>query len=205
MLGLLQLNQWRDWPSRRASLRRNVLRVVPPAVLATVMTCVWYQCRKRGWHLPKDAEMMLGTAILVLAAIFAIAAAMVLNGTWERSQRIARYILTRNKRAFMVIRDEKLPIAMHLVLASFGLWVLILLGAAEYGDALSGGLIVFSTWFAMSLYFVVVIELQEPTKSVWLSARIPDEWLKESVDTYFKSRIAEKQAVDVFDDSLADG
>jgi hypothetical protein len=187
----LRLNPKRTAASRWASFRRNAVRVLAPFVIASLMTAIWSFCRAHGWYLPKDADMMLSTAVLVLAAIFAIAAAMVLNGTWERSRKIACYVLTNDKKAFMEVRDEKLPIAMHLVLAALALSVLALLGAADYPTQASGTIIVFSAWFTILLYFVVVIELQDPTTSVWFQARIPQDWLDEKVDTYFKLHVVE--------------
>jgi hypothetical protein len=130
---------------------------------------------------------MLGTAVLVHAAIFAIAAALILTGVWERSRDISRFVLARDKSSFMKIRDEKIPIAMHLVLAAFGTGVIVLLGAAHYPTAASGMLVMFTISFAMSLYFVVTLELQEPTTSVWFRARIPPEWLTEDVDHFFSA------------------
>jgi len=185
MLELWKLNPKRSWASRLASLRRNLLRLLLPLCLATLATVLWHQCHKRGWHVPSHAEAMLATGILVLAAIFAIAAALILDRIWERTRAISRYILTRNKRAFMEIRDEKMPIAMHLVLAASGLWVLVLLAAAEYPSSASGALVVFSSWFSMLLYFVVITDLQDPTTSVWFSSRIQPDWIEQDVDAYF--------------------
>src|SRR5215471_6657640 len=116
LLRVFAPNPKRGWASRMASLRGNVFLVIPPLVLASLMTAVWYQFFKREWHLPDSVKEMLSTAIVVQAAIFAIAAAMVLNGTWERVRTLSRHVLIRNQRGFMEIRDEKMPISMHLVL-----------------------------------------------------------------------------------------
>jgi hypothetical protein len=184
-------NPKRGWASRMVSLRRNLFLVLPPAVIAAVMTAAWYQFFRRGLHLPESVKEMLGTAIVVQAAIFAIAAAMVLNGTWERVRALSRHVLIRNQRGFMEIRDEKMPIPMHLVLAASGLSVLVLLGAAPYPDAWSGGIIVSSTWFVMSLYFMIVASLQNITSSVWIANRVPKDWLETEVDKFFSTGFSE--------------
>jgi drug/metabolite transporter (DMT)-like permease len=188
------LNPKRDHASRIATLRRNSLRLLPPLLFAILTTAAWYCCYRLGWYLPHDAEAMLSTAIVVDAALFAIAAALILNGVWERSRNIARYVLKNDKQAFMEVRDEKIPIAMHLVLAVLGLGVLVMLAAAHYSSPAGGGLIMFATAFAMSLYFVVTLELQEPTTSVWFSMRIPEDWLREDVDKYFKEIIEKRHS-----------
>jgi hypothetical protein len=183
---LLRLNPKRDQASRVATLQRNALRMLGPSLFAVATTGVWHVCHRLGWYFDKDAEVMLNTAIVVNAAIFAIAAALILNGVWERSRDIARYVLTRDKQAFMEVRDEKIPIAMHLVLGVLGVSVLVMLGAGHYPSTASGCLIMFATSFALSLYFVVTTELQEPTRSVWFETRIPEDWTTASVDAYFK-------------------
>ena len=190
---LFRLNPKRDQASRVATLQRNALRLLWPSLFAVATTGVWHVCHRFGWYFDKDAEVMLNTAILVNAAIFAIAAALILNGVWERSRDIARYVLTKDKQSFMEVRDEKIPIAMHLVLGVLGVSVLVMLGAGHYPSTASGCLIMFTTSFALSLYFVVTTELQEPTRSVWFETRIPDDWTKASVDAYFQ-QVAGKQA-----------
>jgi len=191
MLHFFAPNPKRGWKSRLKSLQHNSLLILLPLAIAAVMTWAWYQFFKRGCHLPEQAKEMVGTAVVVQAAIFAIAAAMVLNGTWERVQKLSRYVLTGDQRSFMEIRDEKMPIPMHLVLAGSGLSVLVLLSAAPYPDKYSGGIIVFLTWFAMSLYFMVVSALQNITKSVWFRNRVPKAWFTEDVDVAFGTGFSE--------------
>lgn len=190
MFDIYTLNKRRTWPERLESLKLNLLRLVVPIFLAAVATVIWCQCRRRDLHLPDGDREMFSTAVLVLAAVFAIAAALLLTGAWERSRMISRYILTHNKKAFMEIRDEKIPIAMHLLLAIVGLLVVVLLGAAEYKNPITGGFVIFSTSFAISLYFVVMADLQEPTRSVWFRRRIPPDWLTTDIDAYFETRVA---------------
>jgi hypothetical protein len=191
MLESLAPNPKRGWRSRLASLRRNSLLLLLPLAAASVMTLAWYQFYPLRWHLPETAKEMVGTAVVVQAAIFAIAAAMVLDGTWKRVQKLSRYVLAGDQRAFMLIRDEKMPIPMHLVLLGSGLSLIVLLSAAPYPDACSGALILFLTWFALTLYFMVVSALQNITASVWFTNRVPKLWLEEEVDKAFGTGFSE--------------
>jgi hypothetical protein len=193
MLYIFKLNSKRSWSSRLASLRRNSIRLSVAALFAALTTVAWHQCHRYGAHLPKGAEEMLGDAILVLAAIFAIAGAMILAGVWEHLREISRCVLMHDEEKFMLIRDERMPIAMHLVLAVSGLLVLVLLGAAEYPSSAHGAIIMFSTSFAMMLYFIVIGDLQHATNSVWFKTRIPKEWDENNVDEYFRSVTKERR------------
>jgi hypothetical protein len=191
MLHLLATNPKRGWRSRLASLRRNFLLLLLPLLFAAVMTWAWVQFYPPGWHLPDGAKEMVGTAVVVQAAIFAVAAAMLLDGTWKRVQKLSRHVLAGDQRAFMLLRDEKMPIPMHLVLLGSGLSLIVLLSAAPYPDACSGALILFLTWFALSLYFMVVSALQNITASVWFTNRVPKLWLEEEVDKAFGTGFSE--------------
>lgn len=194
MLRIFALNKKRTRKDRWDSIKLNTARLIAPLVIAILATAIWWLCEWRGWYLPQKAEGMLGTATLVLAAIFAVAAALFLTGTWEHYQMIARCVLANDQRAFMQIRDEKMPIAVHLVLWISGLCVLILLGAAEYPTPAAGGVIIFVTAFAMSLYVFMIKDLQNPANSPWFVARIPPAWLEANVDVYFKTMAAPQQA-----------
>lgn len=197
MFYIFSLNKRRTWASRRASLQRNAVRLMFSFGFATLTTVIWHQFYKAGIHLTEKTHEILGVAILVLAAIFAIAGAMILDGVWEHVQKMTRYVLTGNQRKFMLKRDERMPIAMHLVLGVAGLSVIALLGAADYPSSWSGIVIVFPTSCAMMLYFVVIGDMQDTTNSPWFEARVPKEWLKQDVDKYFRELRDKKQTMRV--------
>jgi uncharacterized membrane protein len=169
-----------------------LMLVVPPIVISAVMTYLWDKFF-RHLHVPKGAKDILGFAIVVQAAIFAIAAAMVLGGAWERVRMLSRHVLVQDQTAFMEIRDERMPISMHFVLAASGLSVLMLLSIAPYPDEWSGIIIVSSTWFVMSLYFMVVAALQNILHSPWIRNRMPQHWHGLKVDEYFSTGYSERK------------
>jgi hypothetical protein len=190
-----RLNPRRGWRSRAAS-RRHILRMVLPALLfATVVTLAWSELFTHDIHLEhhgqaKDTDI-IGFAIVVQAAIFAIAAAILLNGTWERIRALSRHVLKRDRAAFMELREEKMPIPMHIVLHGSGLSILMLLIIAPYSDPLHGAIIIFSTSFVVVLYTVVLRALQDVSKNVWIMNRVPKEWLQLNVDEYFGTGFSE--------------
>jgi hypothetical protein len=186
MFYIFRLNKRRTWASRWASLWRSSQLLLLSVLFATVATVIWHQCYKHGLHLPKGAEEMLGVATLVLAAIFAVAIAILLTAIWENLQQLSRCVLTRDQKQFMLMRDERMPFAILLVLAASGLFVLVLLGAAEYPSSSYGVIIMFSSSFVLMLCFAVVGSLQNAMASTWFRTRVPAEWLEQSADGYFQ-------------------
>ena len=190
LLQVFRLNPRRGWRSRLTSLCLNLMLLVPPVLLSAGMTYVWYKFVSK-WQVPEKAKDILGFAIVVQAAIFAIAAAMVLSGAWERVRMLSRHVLVRNQQGFMELRDERMPISMHFILGASALSVLMLLSVAPYPDDWSGIIIVSSTWFVMSLYFMVVGALQNILYSPWMWNRVPPAWRALDIDVHFRTGFSE--------------
>ncbi len=101
-------------------------------------------------------------------------------------------ILKRDKETFLCYRDDRIPIMIHLLILVMSLPVLIIISLLEYKSAWTGTTCVFFVSFALSLYWVVVTELQNPSKSLWFVERVPDEWLTIDIDMHFKLAEEEK-------------
>jgi hypothetical protein len=191
MLQFLRRNRRRGPATRTLSIRQHLVLALAPLVGASLATAAWYPLYQCGWHMSDEVTDIIASAIVLQAAIFAIAAAMVLNGTWERVRAISRHVLHRNERGFMELREEKMPISMHFILLVSGLSTLALLSAAPYPKAEEGMIVIFLSWLVMLMYFAVVSNLQNITRSPWMWHRIPKHWRDQDVDTYFKTGFTE--------------
>lgn len=187
------LNRRRTAADRWASWKLNLVRFAIPLAFACVATALWALCERNEWHFPHTAEVMVGTAILVLATVLAVAAGLMLNEVAQRSHELSMHILANKQHEFMLIRDERPPFAVSATLIVSGICVLILIGGAHYETWISGGIIIFLTTFAMSMYVVVIKELQNPTASQWFAARIPPEWLAADIDEFFDTHVAKRR------------
>jgi hypothetical protein len=193
MFGFSILNRRRTAADRWLSWKLNFRRLIIPLVFAFLVTVVWGLCRRAGWYLPHNAEVMVGTAILVLATVLAVAAGLMLNEVAQRSHELSMHILANRQHEFMLIRDERPPFAVSATLIVSGICVLILIGAAHYKTWAAGGIVVFLTAFALSMYVVVIKELQNPMASQWFVARIPPEWLAADIDEFFDTHVAKRR------------
>ena len=85
-----------------------------------------------------------------------------------------------------VLPDERIPIAMHLLLGACSIPLLAMIGLLEYKYFWSGAATVFVVCFSVSLYWIIATRLQNPSKSAWLAERVPAEWHTIDVDAHFE-------------------
>lgn len=139
--------------------------------------------RSNDIHLPhEDEAVLIAIGIAVPVMLFSILAAMLITESYKRYKKIAEYILTQNKKSFMVIRDEKFPIIIHVLQFFLSLVIIEVTLLLTYTSFWSGVVVVGSTTFVISLYWIAILGLQNPLRSPWFKERIPEHWLTADVD-----------------------
>lgn len=166
------------------SLWRHIALMAQPFLFALASSIFWlFHLRQKGMHLPKSDEVvMTGGVIAALAIAFSILAATMLSATYDRYKEVTKCVLTKDKQTFLLYRDERFPVIMHILLFSLALPIVVVIMLLDYESVVSGALAVFSVVFAVTTFLVAVAELQDPTKSPWFAERIPSDWLREDVD-----------------------
>ncbi len=190
------LNPNRDWKSRLASLNHNICLVVETAFIAGVITAAWAWCFSKKWpfHIHTDVDLvMLSTSILVCAAIFAFVAATLFAQVRTRNIAMARAILLGDKLEFMLQRDEKIQIMMHVVVAFFGLATLMLFAVAGYTNLWVGATIIFLTSACIVVYFISMFEMQNVSNSIWFRTHTPKEWFSQKSSEFFAQHRQERR------------
>lgn len=183
------LNPQRDWRSRRATLWHNLGLIFQTIVCAAAITALWAYCYSRKWPMHAHHEtdlIMLNTSILVCAAIFAIVAALLFTEAWQKISKLSRAVLLGDECEFMLLRDEKVSIMMHVVLGFFALSVLVQFGLAGYTSTGFGAVIVFLISSCFVVYFIAILEMQNPHKIVWIRTHAPPHWLTQNSQDYFQ-------------------
>ncbi len=153
------------------------------AIVAASGTGIWYLIWTAGYHLEPESEVRISTIILLLGGVFAIAAAITLTETVSKSMAMSRFVLLKDEKEFMVLRDMHIPRRMHVVLGSFGGGALVLISIFGYANASEGMVAVFICYFAFTVYFSATLELQDPMQSAWFRGHAPPPWLTDDVDT----------------------
>lgn len=184
-----QNSRFRCW----VELRASVLLTLEPFVIASIATGIWYLFWSHGIHFEREeTEVLVADVRGVLVMLFAVPAGLVFLTNWEHTQKVRRYAEERNKHEFMMNRDNVVPTIMHVALAGLGLPPLILIMASGFPTFLSGLIMVFSTWFAFSLYFIVTLELQNPLTSTWFKTQVDPDWKTQDIGEYLKLKSIEK-------------
>lgn len=183
----MTLSKKNDFKRRFNSFRKHLFFIFQPLVIAIGILSIWYQFYTRGIHFSQEDEVVLtGSVIMILAVAYSITASTVFNSIWEKYQRVVLCVIRMDRETFLCYRDERVPIVIHILILTFTILLITMVGGLEYRHVSAGIASVFSVSFILSLYFIVIVELQNPAKSLWLNERVPKEWLVVDIDEYFK-------------------
>jgi hypothetical protein len=174
-------------PRRRwRSIKRHTLLLLQPLAVALATTALWSFLWGRDIHLAtKDTETLTVAIINTLAIFYGLIYAVILSAIWENYKRISVCILQEDKETFLLYRDERIPIMMHLLLGAVSLPLISIIGLLEWHNYWAGFIGIFTIVFAISFFWIAAAELQDPRKSPWMAERIPAEWLGEDIDERF--------------------
>lgn len=174
-------------PKRRwRSFKRHALLLSQPLAATSLITVAWSFLWSRNIHLSgEDTETLTVAIINTLAIFFALIYAVILSTVWENFGKISICILKEDKEAFLLYRDERIPIMMHLLLGAVSLPLIAVIGLLEWHNYWAGFVAVSAVSFAILLFWIGAAELQDPRNSPWMAERIPPEWLEEDVDKRF--------------------
>jgi hypothetical protein len=201
------LNPNRDWKSRLASLRHNLWLMFETFVVSSAVTGLWAFCYKCKWpfHVHQETDLvMINTAVVVCAAIFAFVAATLFAQVRQRAISLSRAILLHDKPEFMLNRDEKVQIMMHVVVGFFGFSVLALSAVVAYSELWVGALIIFLESACIVVFFISMFEMQDIRNSAWFNRHTPEGWMTEDAITFFTElRNKKAQAAEMIGDNHA--
>jgi hypothetical protein len=174
-------------PKRKwRSFKRHALLLGETVVFASVTTFLWYQVWIRGYHFPEDdKDILIGAIITTLGVTYGIEVSWILNAIWEKYRKVVICVLEQDKRTFLLYRDERMPIVFHLLIGAVSLPLLCMIGMIAYKHALTGAISIFAVSLVLTLFWIVIAQLENPSKGGWFLERIPKEWLEEDVDKYF--------------------
>ena len=182
----IKFSKKNDFDRRWRSFWRHLWLCAQPFIIAIVAVIFWRWLRSKGYYFCKEDEVVMTggiTATLILA--YGITAALVFNSIWEKYKKVMVCVLLQDKQTFLLYRDERMPIIIHLFLFFLSVLLVGMILMLNYQKELSGAVAVFSVSFIITLYWIVMIQLENPEKSPWLAERVPSEWLKEDIDKHF--------------------
>ncbi len=183
-----KLSKREDFARRWQSFKKHCWLLLQPFSFAVVVSVLWWcELFSKEIHFAKDDEnILLAGVIVMLALTYGIVATTTFSTVWDKYQKVVISVLKRDKETFLCYRDERIPIVIHLLILAFAIPLLAIISLLEYKTAVDGFVAVFTVSFALATYAVVIIELQNPSKSLWFIERIPVDWLTIDIDVHFQ-------------------
>lgn len=192
----------RSDPRRKwRSFKRHAKLLSKTLIFSAAITGTWYAAWTRGLHFPEDdKDVIIGAAITTFGVLYSITLSWIMVAVWDVYKKLVIAVLEKDKYTFLKYRDERLPIAFHLMIGGVSLPLLIMIGAIAYKHILTGEILVFSVSLVLILSWLVAAQIENPTQHGWFRERIPKDWFDADIDEYFglglrhgdKEREAEK-------------
>ena len=129
---------------------------------------------------------------MIAGVAYGITVTLVFGTVWERYNKVVLCILQQDRKTFLYYRDERIPIIVYSLIAALSMPLLLITAALSYQFIVAGAVSVFFVSLILILYWAVIVQLQDPLKSIWLKERIPAEWLKANIDEEFFSNTAHR-------------
>jgi len=188
MRHLLWIERSCDSESALRALRRNAFLILAPFIVATTLTLIWFAIFwRRDWYCSLDAAQQHGAVLEGLFVLFAIPAGLTFLRSWDRYDKMSDYVWLGNKIEFMKIRNRAIPAKVHIAFAGMSLPALILVMLKGYPTVGSGVLAVFVSSFALTMYYLITLQLQHPSTSAWFNTEAPKDWLTDCPKKYLIS------------------
>jgi len=181
-----KLSKRSDFDRRCKSFQVHTWLLLQSSFFAALASIIWYKARERGLHFPKSEETSVIGAGVVIGLPYGVNLGFILSAAYDRFQKVVEAVLKKDKRVFLLNRDNRFPIMLYLVLASPALLLIGITASLEYESTVAGLTSTFGVSFILALYWIVIARLQNPLKSEWIVERTPQDWIDEDIDTYFK-------------------
>ena len=169
------------------TLRRHLPLIIKPLSWSLVLSLVWVLVlhpNKIGFSAESENPLLFIVLPLV-SFIYVIFAGIAISSVFEEYKELSKAIVSRDKRSFLIHRDEQLPIIMHILLwVPSGILILMTL-LFNYPNTATGLFTVFSISFIITTAWVVCVDLDDYMKSVWFKEKTPKGWLEEDIDKFF--------------------
>lgn len=182
----MRLSKKNDPVRKWRSVKRHCLLIFQASALASVITWCWYELWIHGCHFPEDVtDIIVGAIITTFGVTYGILVSWILNSIWEKYQKVVISVLKQDQDTFLLYRDERIPIAFHLLIGIVSFPLIGMIGMVAYEHVVTGAISVFVISLVLATFWLVIAQIEDPAKGGWFLERIPPEWLKVDIDEYF--------------------
>ena len=183
----MALSKRRDARRRWRAFKRHASLVLWTLFVSSIVTAAWYAIWIRGVHFAEDdKDVIIGAIVTTLGVTYGILVSWIIGAIWEKYRKVVVCVLEQDKHTFLLYRDERMPIVLHLLIGAVSFPLVGMIGMIAYKHIFTGASSVFAVSMVLALFWRIAAELEDPTKHGWFSERIPPDWLTEDVDEFFK-------------------
>ncbi len=184
--------------NRMAAVWHNVRLALRATALTVSTTFLWAIVHSTGWimHVQEEKDLlMLSTSILACATIFAIVGALFFADLWQKLRELKNAVLEGNEHKFMLLRDQKSSVMMHIVLMVFAFAIIVQFALAEYSSIATGIMIIFFPFGSIIVFFMALHEMQGLKYNSWFIHNTPQQWFTQDAEGYFTEYRQEKAKI----------
>jgi hypothetical protein len=163
---------------------RHAPILLKPASVGLVMVIIWHLMHQYELYLEKS-DLPMASILPILGIIYGFFAGLTINTVWGEYKKMATGVVTKNKDLFLQYRDEQIPIMLHILVGGIALVIQALIMLIDYKNTTTAEIFVFSSAFLLSLTAIIVVEFDEPQRSIWFKEKTPPEWLTINIEEYF--------------------
>lgn len=149
------------------------------AILISLIIRHWFS----GMYFhPEDRESAITGPMAMLAIFHSVIAGGMLMEVVKRHREVTTTIFRVDKKAFDEIRYLRLPGFLKFFIAGLSTFLVIYTILLRLHYVWSENFTIFTITWALSMYWVVLTELEDPTSGAWFNNRLPPELLDTAED-----------------------
>ena len=142
----------------------------------------YYKMFKYGRHLHERTEGMMTAAVIpMLCVFFGFLAAAMLTTVWKEYKAIHSSVEKNDKNTFLDLKEEQISPLIHVLMGVQAVALIACFTLVCYATALDGFFCITICVYTLGLYFVVVVQVDDPCHGLWFIKGIPPDWLEINV------------------------
>jgi len=160
-----------------------------PFIISSAVVVIWYfgfWGNSISFGESDSERLLLLTGPLLMLAILFVGGLAYTN-VEERKARAVLSIMTKDKKSFLLNRDERTSNVVLVFLASVAVFLVAQSMLTHWEDVYAGAFAVFICSFVGAKFWTIIVHLDNPIKSSrWLTERVPHGWMDVDIDQHFK-------------------
>jgi hypothetical protein len=179
------LSRKNDPMRRLKSFWRHFTLSIQALALSIGAVIAWSAVRNADIHFSREDDIFITCLFGGMFIAWSVMTGCLFNMVNEKHRKIVQSILMNEERTFMIYRDERMPIVMHMFLGATSISMLILAAGMDFNSYWTGVISISILTFCLSIFWLIIAQLDNPALSPWFMERIPKRWLTQSVDEHF--------------------